>query len=406
MANTLLTIGEITQESLMVLENNLTFTKYVRRTYDDQFAQKDAKIGNTLNIRKPPRYVGRDGQALQLEDAVETFVPLVLTNQSGVDIAFTSQELALSVDDFSERFLKGMIANVANKIDFNGTLQYLNVNNEVGIPGTVPNTLLTYLQAGQRLDEEACPKDNLRACVIGPGMQATIVDALKGLFQDSNKIAEQYDTGNMGKTIGFKFSMDQNIRTQKVGLQGGTPQIVGGGQSGAAILTNGWSNNTQVLNQGDIVTFAGSNAVNPQNKQSTGVLRQWVVTANVQSNGAGAATIPISGPQGNGMILAGPFQNVDASPINGAAITVQGAPSTNSPRGMAFHRDAFAFASCDLPLYGAGVVKDFRVSDDQLGMSIRMIQAYDINQDRCPYRLDVLYGWVTLYPELACRIAS
>jgi hypothetical protein len=397
----------ITREALMVLENNLTFTKYVRRDFDDEFGRSGAKIGTVLNIRKPPRYVGRVGQALQLEDATETSVPLVLNVQRGVDVVFSSQDLALSIDDFSKRFIEPAIANVANGIDFDGLTQYLNVYNEIGVPLTVPNQLLTYLQAGQRLDEEAAPRDKERSLVVSPAMQATIVDALKGLFQDGEEIAKQYENGTMGRTIGFKWSMDQNVRTQTVGVYAGTfGTINAANQSGSAITTTGWAASTAILNQGDVVSFPGCYAVNPQNKQSTGALRQFVVTANVVSgSGAGLATIPIAGPGGLGIVLAGPFQTCTASPTNGSAVNIQGASGVSSPRGLAFHKDAFAFACADLPLPGGVDIAD-RANDKQLGCSIRLVRAYDINSDRFPTRLDILYGWATLYPELACRIAS
>jgi len=332
---------------------------------------------------------------------------LVLTTQRGVDIAFSSADLALSIDDFSDRFIKPAIANVANGIDFDGLGQYINIYNEVGTPGTVPNALLTYLQAGQRLDEEAAPRDNDRSLVISPAMQATIVDALKGLFQDADSISEQYLRGTMGRTIGFKWSMDQNVRTQTVGAYSpGGATVTGGGQSGSSILTGGWPNTTQVLNQGDVITFAGVFAVNPQNRQSTGALRQFVVLANVTSSGGGVATIPVACSGGFGLIAAGPFQNVSALPLGSAAITVSGASGTGpSPRGLAFHKDAFAFASADLPL-PKGVDMAARVNDKQLGMSLRLIRAYDINTDRFPCRVEILYGWTTLYPELCVRIAS
>lgn len=406
MANTLLTISMITREGLMVLENNLTFAKQINREYDDKFGVAGAKIGTTLNIRKPPRYIGRTGPALSTEDVTETDVPLTLTTQRGVDITFTSQDLALSIDDFSKRLLRPAIANVANWIDYDGLQQFVNVHNEIGTPGTVPNAALTYLQAGQRLDEEAAPRDADRALCIAPNMQATIVDTLKGLFQESTEIGRQYEQGTMGRSLGFKWSMDQNCPTHTVGAHGGTPVVNGAGQTGASIITSGWTASTQVLNKGDVITFAGVYAVNPQNRQSTGALRQFVVTANVTSDGTGAATIPISGPSSNGIVVSGPFQNVTASPAASAAITVSGASGAGpSYRGLAFHRDAFTLASADLPLPG-GVDMAARVSDKQVGLSIRMIRAYDINTDRFPTRLDVLYGYATQYPELACRVAA
>ena len=406
MANVLLTISMITREALRVLENNLRFTKFVRRDFDDSFGRAGAKIGTVLNIRKPPRYVGRTGQGLSIEDATETQVPLVLTTQRGVDIAFTSQDLALNIDDFSDRFIKPAVANVANNIDFDGMSQYVNVFNTLGTPGTVPNALLTYLQAGQRLDEEAAPRDDERALVISPAMQATIIDTLKGLFQESTEIGRQYEEGTMGRSIGFKWSMDQNVNINVVGALGGAGVVNGANQVGSSLVTNGWTINiTGLFLRGNVITIGsgatGTFAVNPQNKQSTGALRQFVVTANVNSDGAGNATIPIS----PAIITTGPFQNVVASPTNGATINPLGLANTSTPQALAFHKDAFALGSADLPLPG-GVDMAARVADKQLGFSMRLVRAYDINTDRFPTRIDVLYVWTTLYAELAARVAS
>lgn len=413
MANTLLTISMITREALRVLENNLTFTKYVRRDFDDSFGRAGAKIGTVLNIRKPARYAGRTGQGLSIEDATETQVPLVLNTQRGVDIAFTSQDLALNVDDFSDRFIRPAVANVANNIDFDGLQQYLNVYNTIGTWGTVPNALLTYLQAGQRLDEEACPRDNLRSLVISPAMQATIIDALKGLFQSSTDISTQYEQGTMGQVIGFKWSMDQNVAVNSTNVLGVLqPTFTTAGSTASSFVTGGWTNTTPILKKGNVFTIGSGStgvfAVNPQSKQSTGALRQFVVLADTTTSGAGAMTITAS----PSLVFSGPFQNVTGQTaatslaiMGGANINVLGAANTSSPQGLAFHKDAFACGTADLPLPG-GVDMAARVSDKQVGFSIRLVRAYDINTDRFPTRIDVLYGWTTLYPELACRVCS
>jgi hypothetical protein len=402
MANTLLTISMITRESARVLVNNLGFAKKVNREYDDQFAVKGAKIGNTLNIRKPPRYIGRTGDALAIEDATETSVPLVLTTKFGVDLAFSVTDLVLSIDDFSKRFINPAVAKIANKIDFDGTLLYQTVYNTIGTPGAVPNQALTYLQVNQRLSEEACPFESRNICIT-PAMNATIVDALKGLFQASDKIREQYNKGMMGEGLGYEgWYLDQNLRTHTVGPLGGSPVVNGAGQTGSNLVTNGWTAAaSNRLKKGDVFTVAGVNAVNPQNQQDTGVLRQFVVTADVNSDGAGNATIPIS----PAITVAGPFATVTSSPANAAAISVLGAAGTKSPQGLAFHADAFTLGMADL-LLPRGVHGADRVSDKQLGVSVRLVEAYDINQDRLPCRTDVLYGFAPVYPELACRLAS
>jgi hypothetical protein len=406
--NQLLTISMITREALRVLENSLTFTKQVNRQYDDKFGVEGAKIGTVLNVRKPPRYIGRVGQALQVESAVETQVQVTLNTQFGVDLQFSSQDLALSIDDFSDRFIRPAIATVANKIDQDGLALYNQIYQTVGTPGTVPNAILTYLQAGVKLDESAAPMDGLRSIVFTPMMQAVIVDALKTLFQQATAIGEQYMKGQMGRAAGFDWFMDQNCATHTTGTFGGTALVNGSGIVGSSVATDGWTATTSFLKRGDVIQFAGVFSVNPQSRQSTGSLQDFVVTADTTTDGSGNMTIPIS----PSIITSGAFQTVSASPADNAAVTVfsaatVGATTSNktSPTGLAFHRDAFTLVTADLPLPG-GVDMAARMSDKQLGMSVRMVRAYDINSDQFPCRLDILYGWAVLRPELAARIQS
>lgn len=409
MSNSLLTIGMITNEALAVLENSLTFTKQVNREYDDQFAKKGAKIGDTVNVRKPVRYVGRRTAGLQVENTVESSVPVTLNNQYGCDVSFTSAELALSIDEFSNRILKPAIATVANMIDYDGLQQFKNIYNNVGVAGVTPSALLTYLQAGVKLDNEAAPNDGERAIVINPIAQATIVDNLKGLFNSTSEITRQYMEGTMGKTAGFKWSMDQNVGVQTTGtyaaLASGTGTAVTvttAISTGSSVVTGGWTSGDQ-LNAGDTFHIAGVFAVNPQNRQSTGQLRSFVVLANTGgASGGGALTITFA----PAVVFSGQYQNVTSATGTVAAnavLTVEAASAIVTPQNLAFHKDAFTFATADLQLPG-GVDMAKRVTSKKLGMSMRLVRAYDINADRFPCRLDLLGGWATLRPELASRI--
>jgi hypothetical protein len=238
-------------------------------------------------------------------------------------------------------------------------------------------------------------------------MNATIVNALSGLFNPQRTITEQYDKGMMTEdTVGFDWYMDQNVRNHTVGLQGGTPLANSATtQTGSSIITDGWTASIQVLNRGDVIQFGNVFAVNPQSLASFNRLADFVVTADVTSDSGGNATIPIA-INGTGIITTGPYQNVTVGVANNVAVTVNGASAVTGQRGLAFHEDAFTFASADLPLYG-GLDMGDRISDDQdLKMSIRVIRDYDINMDRAPLRMDLLGGWSTLYPQLAVRIAS
>jgi hypothetical protein len=402
-ANTLLTINMITNEALAVLENQLTATKYINRQYDDSFGRSGAKIGDTLNIRKPPRYIGRTGQAISIEDSVETSVPLALTTQRGVDIQFSSSDLALRIDMFSERFIKPAMVQVANAIDLDVlTLMKNSTYNSVGTPGTALSSGDILLDAGATLDDNATPRGDLRSAVFGPRSSAGIIKGLKSIFNDGQRISNQYDTGNLGPLYGLKTSMDQNVIKHVVGPLGGTPLVNGASQTGSTLVTDGWTASAASrLKKGDVFTIAGVFSVNPVSRQTTNQLQQFVVTADVSSDGSGNASIPIS----PAITPTGQFQNVTASPADNAALTVVGAANTVTEQNIAFHRDAFTLACADLPLPG-GVDMAARKSDPQTGLSVRAVRAYNVSTDQFPMRLDILYGVAALYPEWACRIQA
>lgn len=408
MANTILTPQMITREALMILENSLTFTKYVNREYNDQFAQSGAKIGATVNVRVPVNYTVSKGAALSTQNFTETEVPLSVNQQAHVDVSFSSQELTLSIQDFSERVLAPQIVQLANQIDQDGLAQYVNVYNSIGTPGTANTTTSPFLAAGVYLDNGATPRDIAkRNIVLSPQGQADAVSGFQSYFNDQDTLGKQYLNGTMGRALGFKWSMDQNVNSQTVGPLGGTPVVNGAGQTGASLVTNGWTAAAGArLNQGDIFTIAGVYGVNPKNYFSTGKLQQFVVTAAVSSDGSGNATIPFSPSivpiSGSPNTVAG--ATVTASPASGAAITVVGTAGSTTPQGLAFHRDAFTLACVDLEdvsKYGAWGA---RISDKQLGISMRIARQYAIGSDTVPCRIDVLYGWATLRPQFACRI--
>ena len=415
MSNQLLTISMITNEALMVLENELTFSGQVDRNYDDQFAVTGAKIGATLNVRKPGRFLGTTGPALNVEDFYESSVPVTLSTQFHVDTQFTSQDLALSLDMFSDRVLKPAVAAIANKIDFDGlTMAKNNTANIVGTAGTPPTGLITYLTAGAYLDSEGAPRDGRRSCVIEPFTSATIVDSLKGLFVPSDVIGKQYQKGMMGRdSAGMNWFMDQNVISQTFGSYS-TATLSCNTTTGTGFLTTGWASTSTIaltaatatagLKQGDVIQIAGIYAVNPQNRQAYGSnkLRNFVVTSAVTVATSGTTSVTVS----PAVITGGQFQNVSlASTSSTAVVTPFNNTGTVSPQNIIMHKNAFTLATADLELPD-GVVFAGRASDKELGLSMRVVRQYTINNDSIPTRVDVLYGWAPLYPELACRVAA
>lgn len=449
--NNLLTMSYITNESLVVLENELVIANRVTREYSDLFAQTGAKVGNTAFIRKPPRYKGTYGPALNVEDTNESSIPVTLAYQFHVDVQFTTQDLALSMDLFKKRVLKPQIATVANRID-SDTAQYamLNTAAMLGVPGTAPNSLALFTQARAQLASEACPREGEKNAVLDPMSMASMVTAVSGLFNPQAKIGEYLETGMIAKEFaGLDWWEDQNIPTMVTGAQGGAPVLTtpitgtafltaGWAQQGT-VNTQGWTASANVINVGDTIQFAGVYPVNPQNRLPYGkTLRQFVVlppggfavpppgaaapgltyaaaaiglgtfnpaTGQYTSSSAGTLNLTI----GDCCISGGQFQNVSQAPAPGAVITVNGgiaAANQSSPQSLIFHKYAHALAFADLPL-PRGVEFAARAYDDEdVGMSIRLVSQYTINNDSEPTRADVLYGPASIYRTLGIRVAG
>jgi len=415
MSNNLLTISKITNEALMVLENELTFTSEVDRNYDDQFAVVGAKIGATVNVRRPGRFIGTTGPALSVEDFNETSVPVTLSTQFHVDTQFTTQDLALSLDMFSDRVLKPAVAAIANKMDRDGLVMAKNATaNIVGTAGTPPTGLITYLTAAAYLDSEGAPRDGRRSCVIEPFTSATIVDSLKGLFNPNAKVSKQYEKGMMGTdSSGMNWKMDQNVVNQTFGSYATATAFSCQTSTATGFLTTGWASTSTIalscstatigLKQGDVIQIANVYAVNPQNRQAYGSnkLRNFVVQADVTVATSSTTSVVVS----PAVITAGQFQNVSVTSPGASTVTPFNNTGVVSPQNIIMHKNAFCLAVADLEL-PEGVHFAGRASDKELGLSMRVVRQYTINNDSIPTRLDVLYGWAPLYPELACRVAA
>jgi hypothetical protein len=400
MSNTLLNTSKILDKSLMILENNLAFTSRVNKEYSDEFAVKGAKIGSTVNVRKPVRFVGTSGPALAVENVVETVVPVTLDTQFHVDFTFSSQELTLNIDDFAERYLAPAMATIANKIDFDGLGLYTTVANQVGTAGTTPNDIATLLAAGTRLDQEATPRDGQRTVVWDPAANGSMVKSAAGLFNAPTKISDQYASGIFVPALGFDIGMDQNIRQATAGTRtNGT--VSGAGQTGSSLLVTGLGAAGTVA-AGDTFTIAGVFAVNPQSRQSTRVLRQFTVLTAATADGSGNATLSIF-PAINTSASNQQYQTVTAGPANAAVVTWDVAASTQYTVNMAYHKSAFTLATADLQM-PEGV--DFAGRRNHKGISMRIVRQYAIGTDTFPCRIDVLYGWRPIYAELATRIAG
>jgi hypothetical protein len=399
MPNSLLTIDMITRKALEILENNLVICRTVNRQYDDSFAVEGAKIGATLRIRLPDRALVSSGPALQVQDNNEQFTSLTVADQKHIGINFTTAEMTMQLDDFAERILKPRVSQLAATIDADVANAFQSIYQSVGTPGTVPSTSLVLLQGQQKLNESAASMSP-RFLTVNPAANAGLVEGMKGLFNPVSIIERQFRSGLMGKNIlGYEeLSMSQSIRLHTTGTRTGahtvTTTVATQGQSTIAITGTG----TQVINAGDVFTIAGVFAVNPQTRESTGSLQQFVVTATNTAAGGAYTNVAISPAI---FTPTNALATVDSFPQSGAVITFIGAASTQYPQNLIYHRDAITFATADL-LVPQGV--DMASRQVHNGISMRIVRQYDINNDRMPCRIDVLYGYGVIRPPMAVRL--
>lgn len=396
MPNTLLTPTMVTRKQLMILHQKLAFVGTIERQYDDSFAKDGAKIGTTLQIRLPSKFTSAVGSTVTATDTTQTSVGLVVGTQRNVAMNFLTSELTLSMDDFSDRVIEPAMAVIAAGIESDAFQMALDVYQQVGAPGTAPNALLTYLQAAARLSNSLAPLSQ-RCVQVPPLDAATIVDALKGLFQDQNAISKQYREGIMGRTSGFDWYMNTLTTRFTNGNKVAAVTVSGAGQTGATLTLGGLAG-ADTFKKGEVFTCVGCNEVHPETKVDTGRLQKFVVTADATSGGATLA-VSIS----PSIVVTGPTQNVSASPTNGGAVVFDGTASLQYGLILSYYKQAFAIAFADLYMpkgldFGAREVMD--------GISLRTIRDYTVLTDLIVCRVDVLYGTKTIRPELACRVAS
>ena len=392
MTNILLNVDKITNAALIILHQKLNFVGSINRAYDSSFAVDGAKIGSTLRIRLPNQYVIRSGSAMQTQDVLEQNTTLTVASQKGVDVNFTTTELTMNIFDFTQQVLEPAIAVLAANIEADAISMFKDVYNQINGHGS-PQTFKNVMGARKLLVDNLAPADDNRMIRLCTQDNVDLVDSLKGLFQDQSAIKRQYSDGLMGRTGGFEFAENTFLSTYTRGAGLQTYTVNGAAQTGASLVVQ---TGTGAPVKGDVFIIAGVNRVHPETKVDTGVLQQFVLTAGFTS-GANTWTISPS------IVTSGAQQNVTASPANAAAITFAGTASTASGISMAYHRDAFTFATADL-IMPEGV--HFAARKMVEGISMRIVRQYDINNDRIPARIDVLYGYKTIRAQLAARMAA
>lgn len=411
--NSLLTDDLIMKELLRRLENALVATRLVNRDTESRFG-KGHKIGDTINVKKPHRVKSAEGAKLVIQPTVDQLVPFRIDRRRHVGLQWSRQDRTLHINEFSDRFLAAPASELAHHLDYS-ILECLVLNsfNVTGTPGTglTYNALIDARADGTLL---GVPNDGMLRFCLNPRDAAANRKALTQVDNEAmvKTAIEEHSLGRMAGVSGFETAQ---MPTHTVGVATGTPKIVGDGQTGSTLSTDGWTNDTAgILRRGDVFTIDGVYSVNPATRQSTGMLQHFVVTADADSGAStGPATLQISPAindgtltaldgEGNTISLAA-YQNVTAAPANDADITVIGVGGKTYRQNLLVHRDAVTLAVVDLDLPEEAPVAK-RVRHDKSGLSLSMTAQYNINDDVSIRRIDVLWGVHMMYPELSRRV--
>lgn len=395
MANSLLTPTAVTREALRVAHQSANFIGNIDRQHDSHFAVSGAKIGDSIKIRQPNQFAVTNGAVLSAQDTTESSTTLQLTGRKHVGMGFTTADLTLSIDDFSARFITPAVSALIANVEADALSMYTSVYNQVANVGSAAT--LGKILAGRKILMDGLAPLSDRSVILNTQDNVDLVDGNKQLFNDQKVLGKQYLEGAQGRAAGFDFYENTLLARHTTGSENGaatTITVNGANQTGSAITVANASSKT--LKKGDIVTFVGCNRVHPETKADTGVAQQFVVTEDLGTSGTSLKISPA-------IVTSGATQNVSASPTNSQAITKVGGASAAHGISLAFHKSAFTFATADLILpkgvhFGAREVLD--------GISLRVVQDYDINNDKLPARLDILYGYVAQRPEFAVRLAN
>ncbi len=407
--NNVLTDDVIAKKALVLLKNNLVAARLVYRDYEKTFG----KVGDTIRLKLPFRTKSASGRTLVKQPLVDQTIPFSINRQEHVGLEYTVKDKTLDIEAFAERYLKSGMIQMANVVDRSILMTIKNAYHTSGTPGVRPGAFIDFATAAAKQTTYAVPDDGMRRAVLDPFTCASLSDEVTKLFKES-MVEGAFKKGYKGTVSNYETSESQNLPKHTVGDYGGTPLVAGTITNGNTLTTDGWSaSKTGLLLAGDVFTITGVYGVNPQSYETTGILQEFVVQTDADSDGSGASTITFepslndgtlttTNPDGDSVSL-GAYQNVTALPADNAAITVQGAANTTYEQNYLFHRDAIALCVTNLELPKSATVKE-RVYDPESGLSILLTQAYDINEMSEVTRIDIVWGAQMIYAALAMKM--
>lgn len=398
MANQFSVTELVANIALAKFENNNSFVMTANRGYESDFKMQEYRIGDTVNIRRQNHFTVGDGRIGTIQDVDEETTPLVVNHQYHVLTEYNSKELTLEVDNglerFSERYIEPAVQEIVKQIETQIALDGVQqVNFATGTPGTPVNSFAAIRLTRAKMLEQAMPI--VRQGYIGLSLRdsAELQNSLQNAFNDTlNDDISFY--ARLGRLANFDIFENQSIARHTSGSLAGTVLVNGQVNSGNTIVMDGATAlATNVFTAGDVVTFAGSNSVNPVGRSDTGQLMQFVVLVDADADGAGNVTITVDPAIVSD--LADARRNVTSPILNNAVVSVLGVTAPGTPVTYTVNL-AYAQRALDLvvpPLETIDVNRTYVKTSPDTNVSLRVSFQGDILNDVNVMRLDALCGW-------------
>lgn len=399
MPNAISTHQLIAREAVKMLVEEDNLLPAINTGRNDDFKQNihGYKQGSSVDINVPPRSTVYTGATFAgggaAPDQTESKVRLTLDTQKHVPLTFGAKEKLLEISDFKERFLRPAMQSLMSNVRADLLSRFKDLTpNVIGTWGTVPATRTVYGQARANLNRFLAP-DADRTILFSTDANLALADANAALFHNGPEIAKEFREGMVGRYAGFDFYEDQSIPLHANGA--GTGYLVNGAaQVGSGLIVD---TGTGALSKGTVFTIANVFAVHPITGVSTGVLRQFVVTADYVG-GAGTVSIFPAIVATSASVIG----TVNAVPADNAPITVFGTASQSKRQNLAFEKNAFTAAFAPLPVLASceGYTATMK------GVSVRVMTFGNGQTDTESTRIDVLYGCAATRPDHAVRITE
>lgn len=369
MANTFLTLKTIARQALPRLIENLVFPNLVHKNYSEDFSY----LGDTVQIRKPVALQAAEFDAsagVSYQDMKDNSVDVKLDKIATVDAQASAIETAVNIDDLNRVFIEPAAVALAEKINADGLTLYSDIPTCVGTAGTTPATLAALAEIRKQLNIQKVPTAG-RVAIFDPEADAAFstLDAI--VHADKSGSTQALREGSIGRVMGLDNYMAQGVKKHTTGITAATAVKVNGAvAAGAKKLSIDGTALTGKLVKGDLLKIGGN-------------------TYTVTEDSAAAASTAIAD--------VAVYPALPAIADN-ADVTLIASHTAN----LAFNPMAFAFVTRPLHNPDGEGVSSYVTSYN--GITLRVTKGYNQQYKKSVYSMDVLYGYKTIYPELACRV--